>query len=85
MRVATDIPRDTATDLMDLRETIESRGFGLIEARIRRTLEQARLELETDLDEQRTARVRGSCAMLRAVLAIPRNMEGELLARAQKK
>lgn len=67
-------------DEQHLEELAASPGYALVCRRIERMIEEARLDLERDIPEQNTWRLRGFIAGCRRCLDVP----GILMAEARK-
>lgn len=62
----------------ELDQTLKSKGWALIEARILDMIERHQTELETDLPWEETIAVRKKVATLRLVLQVPEILRAEL-------
>ena len=72
---------DDAPDLGDvdaLREMERARGWLLLKARVESEIERQRSALESPLDAQLTAEVRGQIKALRMVLELPEILRAEI-------
>lgn len=77
-------PFDTA-DVDALQELIYSRGWKLLEMRLRTELERKREDLEMDSDLQKTSLARGRVDSLRLALRLPIQLRDEIAAEIQYK
>jgi hypothetical protein len=72
-------PEDPDSSELDaLVETVRSRGYELMRARVGVVLEKKRSELETDIGAEQTAFDRGYIAALRMVITIPTILHEEI-------
>ncbi|NWG75083.1 MAG: hypothetical protein HXY24_10835 [Rubrivivax sp.] len=78
------IPPDQ-TDLEHLRQTLETRGWQMIEARVREMIATAQAQLEIQEAGPELHRTQGQLAALRRVLQLPEILAREIRAREERR
>jgi len=78
------VPPDK-TDLEHLRQTLETRGWQMIEQRVREMLETVAGTLEISAEPPELYRAQGQMSALRRVLQVPGILAKEIRAREEKR